>query len=247
MMITIDASGLHYRKLNEQIRKALATGATEILIKNANGQRYIGTGISGNQRIVIEGTPGSDLAAFMDGLEIEVMGNAQDGVGNTMNAGRVIVHGNAGDVTGYGMRGGELFIRGDVGYRVGIHMKAYKEKQPVIVIGGRAGAFLGEYMAGGVILLLGLDLEPGREIVGNFCGTGMHGGTIFIRGEVEPYKLGKEVRVVEPTSEDEQFIADYVARFASYFGDDLSRIVAKPFKKLIPFNKRPYGNLYTPY
>lgn len=34
-------------------------------------------------------------------------------------------------------------------------MKAYQDKQPVIVIGGRAGSFLGEYQAGGTILVLG--------------------------------------------------------------------------------------------
>ena len=43
---------------------------------------------------------------FMDGPTVEVFGNAQDGVGNTMNGGTVVVHGNAGDVLGYGMRGG---------------------------------------------------------------------------------------------------------------------------------------------
>ena len=64
---------------------------------------------------------------FMDGPTLEVFGNAQDGVGNTMNAGTVIVHGDAGDVLGYGMRGGKVFIKGDVGYRVGIHMKAYED------------------------------------------------------------------------------------------------------------------------
>ena len=42
------------------------------------------------------------------------------------------------------MRGGEIFIKGDVGYRVGIHMKAYLDHQPKIVVGGKAGDFLGE-------------------------------------------------------------------------------------------------------
>lgn len=246
-MVTIDAGGIHYRRLNEMIKKALAGGAGEILLKNVNGQRYIGDGISGKQKIVIEGTPGNDLAAYMDGLEILVKGNAQDGVGNTMNAGRVIIHGNAGDVIGYGMRGGELFIKGDVGYRVGIHMKAYKEKRPLIVVGGRAGAFFGEYMAGGIMFLLGLNLEPGEEIVGNFCGTGMHGGVIYIRGEVQPFKLGKEVKVVELGREDEQVIRNCIEQFAGYFGKDASKILAKPFSKLIPFNTRPYGNLYAAY
>mgnify|MGYP002508363490 CR=1 FL=1 len=44
----------------------------------------------------------------------------------------------------------------NAGYRAGIHMKAYKDKVPVMVIGGTAGSFLGEYQAGGVIVVLGL-------------------------------------------------------------------------------------------
>lgn len=52
-------------------------------------------------------------------------------------------------------------------------------------------------MAGGVLVLLGLGLEAGEEIVGNYCGTGMHAGVMYIRGEVEDYKLGKEIKDVE--------------------------------------------------
>lgn len=40
------------------------------------------------------------------------------------------------------MRGGRIFVRGNVGYRAGIHMKAYQEKVPVIIVGGETGAFL---------------------------------------------------------------------------------------------------------
>ena len=55
---------------------------------NVNGQRYIGTGLRGEGlRIEVHGTPGQAVAMFMDGPTVEVFGNAQDGVGNTMNAG----------------------------------------------------------------------------------------------------------------------------------------------------------------
>ena len=55
------------------------------------------------------------------------------------------------------MRSGKIFIKGDVGYRVGIHMKAYENLYPVIIIGGTAQDFLGEYMAGGLLIVLGLN------------------------------------------------------------------------------------------
>lgn len=244
-MVTIDARGVYYADLNKLVKQALADGAQEIILKNVNGQRYIGDGLQGEQKITIEGVPGNDLAAYMDGLELAVKGNAQDGVANTMNSGTVIIHGDAGDTAGYAMRGGEIFIKGSVGYRVGIHMKEYMDKVPVIVVGGKAGDFFGEYMAGGILILLGLGLEDEQDIVGNYCGTGMHGGVMFIRGQVAEYQLGKEVKVVELTEEDRNLVEDYVRRFAGYFKMDAGAILDVPFRKLIPYNKRPYGNLYA--
>ena len=244
-MSVIDAKAIYYRQLNQAVRAQLADGETEILLQNVNGQRYIGTGISGTQKLIVEGTPGNDMAAFMDGLEIVIRGNAQDAMANTMNEGKIVVHGHAGDTVGYAMRGGEVYVRDNVGYRVGIHMKAYQEKVPAIIIGGWAGDFFGEYMAGGVLMLLGLGMEAGREIVGDFCGTGMHAGVMYIRGEIAEYKLGKEVKIVELTPEDDQRIRYFVGNYVSHFGGDVEEIMAKPFRKLIPFNKRPYGNLYV--
>lgn len=244
-MKVIDAHEVNYMNLNCLIRDSLASGENDILLKNVNGQRYIGDGLTGTQRITINGTPGNDMAAFMNGTEIIVNGNAQDGVANTMNDGRIIINGNAGDALGYAMRGGEVFVKGNVGYRVGIHMKEYKDKVPAIIIGGKAGDFLGEYMAGGVIILLGLNIGDGEEMVGSYCGTGMHGGVTYIRGSIEPYKLGKEVKPVDPDENDLKLIKEYVTRFVNYFGFSYEYIINKGFTKLIPYNKRPYGNLYA--
>ena len=36
-------------------------------------------------------------------------------------------------------------------------MKGYMDKVPVMIIGGTAGNFFGEYMAGGVLILLGIN------------------------------------------------------------------------------------------
>jgi len=245
-LICIEAKGMPYKELNRIIRHQLANRDETSCLKNINGQRYIGDALRGKQKIIIEGTPGNDLAAYMDGLFIEVKGNAQDGVGNTMNNGLVVIHGDAGDTLGYAMRGGEIFVKRNIGYRAGIHMKEYKEKIPVIVIGGSAGDFLGEYMAGGIIIVLGLDRSSSENIVGNFCGTGMHGGVMYIGGEVFPYKLGKEVQVVPMTERDIYVIRSYVERYKHYFGLEVPA-VAEKFQKLLPLNKSPYGALYTKY
>lgn len=243
---TINADGIYYRQVNEAVREALAEGAEKVVIENVNGQRYIGTGLRGkNVRIEVHGTPGQDMAMFMDGPTIEVFGNAQDGVGNTMNAGKVIVHGDAGDVLGYGMRGGKVFIQGDVGYRVGIHMKAYEDQRPIMVCGGKARDFFGEYMAGGLLVLLGMGSEPERPVVGGYLGTGMHGGVIYVRGEVEPWQCGKEVGVLPASECDVAELTPLLAEYCADMGVDLAEVLAEPFTKITPMSHRPYGKLYT--
>ncbi len=234
----------HYEQLNQEIKQHFEH-CKNIVLQNVMGQRYIGDGLQGKGKITIYGTPGNDLAAYMNGPEIEIYGNGQDALGNTMNAGTVTVHGHAGDTVGYAMRGGEIFIQGNAGYRVGIHMKAYKQHKPVIVIGGKAGDFLGEYMAGGILMLLGLGLEEKEEIVGKYCATGMHGGVIYIRGEVDDCQLGKEVKSMPLEEEDKQIIDRYVKRYCDYFKQDFKAVMQTPFIKIIAYNKRPYKNLYT--
>lgn len=247
MTVIIDAKGLHYKELNQRIKEVLHSGANKLVIDNVNGQRYIGDGINGKQTLIINGTPGNDMAAYMDGLELIIHGNAQDAIGNTMNDGQIIIHGNAGDTLGYAMRGGQIYVRDNVGYRVGIHMKGYLDKNPVIVVGGKAGDFFAEYMAGGIQIVLGLNLEPGENIVGDFCGTGMHGGVIYLRGEVADYQVGKEVKILPVDNDDLALIKKYVEKYAQYFNKNFMEIMQKPFLKLIPYNTRPYGNLYAKY
>lgn len=244
-MLKIDAQGLHYKDLNARLRQAVAEGNERIELENVFGQRYIGTDLNCPVEIHIKGTPGNDLAAFMDGPRLVVWGNAQDGCGNTMNDGVVIVHGRAGDLTGHSMRGGKIFIRDDVGYRVGIHMKEYQDKRPVIVIGGTAQHFLGEYMAGGVLLVLGLTLKPGERHTASFIGTGMHGGVIYLRGDVADRQLGKEVGRMPMEAADRQQVEELVEMYCAHFGASPEHILSRPFIKLVPRSRRPYGQLYA--
>lgn len=240
----IDAKGIYYKDLNEQIRQAVAKGEKEIILDNVNGQRYIGTGLKGDVNIKIFGVPGNDLAAFMDGPTVTVFANGQDGVGNTMNSGKIVIHGDAGDIVGYSMRGGKIFVKGDVGYRVGIHMKSYKESYPVVIVGGRAQDFLGEYMAGGLLVVLGLKKGESR-MTGNYVGTGMHGGVMCIRGKLDDYQLGKEVGMLKPDEQDIKMLEGYLEEFCHDFNLDLNEIVNEEFVKLLPNSYRPYGKIYA--
>jgi glutamate synthase domain-containing protein 3 len=244
--VTLDSKSVYYKLLNEAVRNAVATGAKKIVLNNVNGQRYIGTGLRGKDiTIDVHGTPGQDMAMFMDGPKLEIFGNAQDGVGNTMNSGKVVVHGSAGDVLGYGMRGGKVFIEGDVGYRVGIHMKAYEDLRPIMVCGGKARDFFGEYMAGGLLVLLGMNSRLEGPLVGGYLGTGMHGGAIYIRGEVEPWQCGKEVGVFTADEADMADLTPVLKEYCEDLGWDLEEVLSVPFTKLVPVSHRPYGKLYT--
>jgi len=254
MTITeIDASGVYYQELNAQIREAVSGGTRHVVVRNVAGQRYIGTNLFGTVdgddlstlRIDIHGTPGNDLGAFLDGPTINVYGNVMDGSGNTMNAGRIVAHGRAGDITGFSARGGEIFIKGSAGYRVGIHMKEYQEKRPVMVIGGTAQDFLGEYMAGGVVMILGLNLRPGAEHVCNHVGTGMHGGVIFLRGPIAEHRLGVALGKSELDDMDSELISRYVSEYGKLFDADVSAVTPDQFAKLVPLSKRPYKLVYA--
>jgi len=244
-LVEIDAMGTLTRELNARLREATSNGTKKIELRNVYGQRYIGTDLGKPVEIEIFGTPGNDLGSFMDGPKIIVRGNAQDGCGNTMNEGEIIVHGHAGDITGLAARGGKIFIRDGVGYRAGIHMKEYGDKKPVMVIGGTAQDFLGEYMAGGILIILGLNLKEGEAHRARYIGTGMHGGVIYLRGNVVDFQLGKEVGVAELDESDQLNLEKYVGEFASHFGYDSKEILQHKFIKLFPLYLRPYGRLYA--
>ncbi|MBN1692094.1 MAG: hypothetical protein JW845_00890 [Dehalococcoidales bacterium] len=244
-IMKINTAGVYYRDLNARLRDAIADGATKIELRNVHGQRYIGTDLDKPVEIEISGTPGNDLGAFMNGPRIIVHGSAQDGCGNTMNEGEIIVHGRAGDTVGLSARGGKIYIRDDVGYRAGIHMKEYKGKKPVIVIGGTAQDFLGEYMAGGTIILLGMNLKKGQGHLSRYVGTGMHGGVIYVRGSIPKHHLGREVGVAKPNEKDKAVIKEHVTVFSRLFGFSADDILKGNFIKLYPRWLRPYGRLYA--
>ena len=230
---------MDFKALNDRVRQA----GGDVVIDDCYGQRYIASGLSGRS-ITINGTPGNALGAYLDGAAVTVNGNAQDAVGDTMNDGRIVVHGSAGDALGYAMRGGKIFVKGNSGYRTGIHMKQYKDKRPVIVVGGSAGSFLGEYLAGGLIIVLGIGARDGR-VVGNFPGTGMHGGSIFLRTGTPPPHLPAQLYAAPATPEDLEIAAPHIEEFAGYFGYDAKELLGGKYCVLRPNSRNPYHRMYT--
>ena len=237
----VDVRDLDFREVNDRLREQ--DGACTLT--GCLGQRFIAAGMA-DRRITIEGTPGNALGAYLNGAEITVHGNAQDAVGDTMNAGRIVVHGNIGDAAGYAMRGGRIFVRDNAGYRAGIHMKAYKDKIPVMVIGGSCGSFLGEYQAGGVIVVLGLSSDgASKRIVGNFPCTGMHGGKMFLRTEASDIAFPWQVTARPAEAEDLAEIREYVKEYCDLFGCDAETVMNSPFTVVTPDSRNPYKQLYV--
>lgn len=238
-MVVIDAKNKQSRELNDEIRRA----GEECTVTGCCGQRFLGAGMSG-VNITMEGIPGNALGAYLNGAQITVHGNAQDAVGDTMNEGRIVVHGSIGDAAGYAMRGGEIFVQGGAGYRAGIHMKEYGQKIPVMVIGGCAGSFLGEYQAGGIILVLGLNTQ-GKPVVHNFPCTGMHGGKLILRGDVSGLSFPGQVTARPASPEDLGLIETYVKTYCNLFGGDFAQILNAPFTVVSPDSSNPYKQMYV--
>ena len=247
----LDAKDLDYKTLNGMIRES----GEDCRIEGCCGQRFVAAGMFG-KHITIEGIAGNALGAYLNGADITVNANAQDAVGDTMNDGTIVVHGNIGDAAGYAMRGGRIFVKGNAGYRAGIHMKAYKDKFPVIVIGGKAGSFLGEYQAGGMIIVLGLDTKAGGsgdrdkydmrgKIVGFYPCTGMHGGKMFLRSDCSGVNFPGQVSARPATAEDLKEIEEYVTEYCRLFGCDAEKVLAGSFTVVTPDSRNPYKQMYV--
>ncbi len=242
----IVANYKHYKELNEEVQRAINNGAAQLTLEDVNGQRFIANSLRGNLKIGIYGTPGNDLGMFMDGPELTVFGNGQDGVGNTMSSGTIIIHGDGRDILGHSMRGGKIFVRGDVGYRVGIHMKTYKSNVPIIVAGGGAGDFLGEYMAGGIIIVLGIHNGVEKtDLLGDWVATGQHGGAIYVRGEVDDNKLGSGAAQFPMEADDETVVKKVLTEYCRVFDLSLDSVLETKFTKIAPSSHRPYAALYA--
>lgn len=235
----IDANELGFKEINEQLREA----GRECEIEGCMGQRFIAAGMT-DKNITIKGIPGNALGAYLNGASIKVCANAQDAVGDTMNEGKIVVHGNIGDAAGYAMRGGKIFVKGDAGYRAGIHMKAYKDKIPVMVIGGCAGSFLGEYQAGGIITVLGLNSKD-KKIVGFFPCTGMHGGKMYLRSDCKGVQFPGQVTVSHANGKDIEELKPILEEYCEEFDLDVKEILDAEFTVLTPDSRNPYKQMYV--
>ncbi len=125
---------------------------------------------------LFEGEAGQSFGAFLsEGIELILVGEANDYVGKGMGGGRIVIRppqNDAGDpfLAGntllYGATGGQLFIAGQAGERFGV-----RNSGAVAVVEG-VGDHACEYMTAGAVVVLG---DTGRNL-----GAGMSGGEAYV-------------------------------------------------------------------
>ena len=130
----------------------------------------------GRVRVRFEGSAGQSFGAFLTaGVELDLVGEANDGVGKAMSGGRIVISPPPDDVGDpcligntvlYGATGGQLFCAGAAGERF-----AVRNSGAVAVVEG-VGDHGCEYMTAGTVVILG-------EVGLNF-GAGMTGGEAYV-------------------------------------------------------------------
>jgi glutamate synthase (NADPH/NADH) large chain len=179
--------------------------------------------------ISLSGTAGQSFGAWnLSGLNLNLIGDANDYVGKGMSGGRIVIHPPAdagylaretaiiGNTCLYGATGGELYAAGRAGERF-----AVRNSGAVALIEG-AGDHCCEYMTDGVVVVLG------RTGV-NF-GAGMTGGFAYVldidRDFVDRYNHELiDIHRITPESMEanlhhlRSFITEHVARTGSEWGE----------------------------
>jgi glutamate synthase domain-containing protein 3 len=142
----------------------------EIHFKGAQGQDYLGAGLSDVHTVVFTGDAGKYAFCGMDECECTLDGNAGDFLAHSLASGLLICKGSVGNSAGAMAHGGLLAVYGSAGDRTAVSLRGAD-----VLIRGNVGT------------LAGLDMRQGNLIIGGSAGdglgTGMRGGTIFLRGD----------------------------------------------------------------
>ena len=225
-------------------RSVCARLAGEIAARHGN------TGFKGQLNLTFEGFAGQSFGAFnVQGMNVRLVGEANDYVGKGLCGGRITVvppsSGNdpgsqvmLGNTCLYGATGGELFAYGRAGERFGVRNSGART-----VVEG-AGDHCCEYMTGGVVVVLG---STGRNVA-----AGMTGGVAFLLDEDDRLtaRVNPEIVAICPltTPEQEALLKPLLEAYVAETGSTkASAILAdwnswkSRFKLLVPPSER--GNV----
>jgi len=186
-MTVIDCEGRSLREVNGAIRRAIAGGETEILVRHPGARHNLAVAILEGVRITIDGPVGYYCGGMSDGVRLEIRGSAGWGVAECLMSGTVVVEGNAGNGAAASIRGGTVAIRGHAGARAGIAMKGGQ-----LLIGGDCGYMTGFMMQRGRIVVCG---NAGPAVADS-----MYEGVIYVGGEIAA--LGNDAVVAEASADE---------------------------------------------
>jgi glutamate synthase (ferredoxin) len=195
------------------------------------GRQFGSQAPPGRVRARFEGSAGQSFGAFLAaGVELDLVGEANDYVGKGMGGGRIVIRppdGDAGDavLAGntvlYGATGGELYCAGRAGERF-----AVRNSGAVAVVEG-LGDHGCEYMTNGTVVVLG----P----VGRNFGAGMSGGDAYVydsAGEL-PLRLNDDLVVIGRVGGDSE-LRRLVERHARYTGSELAAALLSDWETAVP-------------
>ncbi len=192
---------------------------------------------AGRVRARFEGAAGQSFGAFLTaGVELHLLGEANDYVGKSMSGGRIVIApptGDAGEpcLVGntvlYGATGGELYCAGSAGERFGV-----RNSGAVAVIEG-VGDHACEYMTRGTVVVLG---SHGRNL-----GAGMTGGEVFLLGPDAGLINDELVALLPLEAEDAERLARLLERHHRATGStraaallDARATLGERFRRLVP-------------
>ncbi|HSJ50229.1 MAG TPA: glutamate synthase-related protein, partial [Actinomycetota bacterium] len=205
---------------------------------------------AGRVRVSLSGDAGQSVGAFLaDGVEVHLVGTANDGVGKGMAGGRISITPPSaaepgavlvGNAALYGATGGKLFVAGGAGERF-----AVRNSGATAVIEG-VGANGCEYMTGGLVVVLG-PVGP------NFA-AGMTGGLAYVLDPDHRLAAATNLDLVdlaELGAEDRHELAALLRRHVRHTGSDVANslvsawpLAAPTFRAVVP---RPPGTAAKRY
>ncbi len=208
---------LDSRVLEEKMQQAIADGHRRFLIQ-AYGQHGLGGRLwkAGVEPVYvkIEGQVGQRVGSFgFPNTVIEIMGPASDDVG-WLNAGaEIVVHGHAGNGLANAMAQGKIYVAGNIGAR-GMTMTKRNPRfePPQVWVLGSVGDYFGEFMAGGVTVICGVNAQNPDNVLGYRPLVGMVGGKVFFRGPHSGYSQS-DAKVIPISDEDWNWLTDNMRHF----------------------------------
>ena len=225
-MAEITCASRTTREINAEVRRAIATGEREIVVKDPGARHNLCVGILDSVRIRIAGSAGYFCGGLVDGPRIEIDESAGWGLAESMMNGEVVVRGSVGNGAAAAIRGGTVVIHGDAAARLGVSMKG-----GTVLVAGNCG-----YMAG----FMG---QKGRLVVcgdaGDAFADSMYETVCFVGGNITG--LGTDAVIESPSQEDAEWLDNTLAQHLPGLtrrGADFKKVVAG--RKLWNFDKREW-------